>query len=520
VRFADILRFAFGALGQQKVRTLLTTLGVILGTFVLVASLAIGLGVRNKVMSLFQRNDQLRRIEVTPGVEEEEISESELPSEDLVTEEKRERIRDALMRLRNFSGQRKVKTPLTREALAEVASLDHVVRVVAPVGLPGRIHFDTRSEDIVTFSLPPDNRRMRDRLIAGDGFQSADERSVILNEFLLYRWEIFTDADVAAVVGKKVRLDYHGWGMRRQNLLLTLLGGSGVNPDVTQEDVLDKAAKQIPAAIEKMELTDSERAALRRLLATPKKTPAVHPDVTISEEFTVAGVVRWPMKDERQPGWFSWDEQSLYADVLLPIETAQEMAFRLPGTQANGLTSATVTVVDEEHVDATAERIKEMGFRPFALTEIARQVHLNLLLISLATAFVAVIALLVAAIGIINTMLMTVLERTHEIGIMKAVGARDVHVQLMFLVEGSLIGLVGGLLGLLVAWLVSFPGDAVARAIVEKQTHQPLKESLFAFPTFLVTGIVVFATLVATLAAVYPARKAARVNPVTALRHE
>ena len=69
----------------------------------------------------------------------------------------------------------------------------------------------------------------------------------------------------------------------------------GVNPDVTQEDVLDKAAKQIPAAIEKMELTDSERAALRRLLATPKKTPAVHPDVTISEEFTVAGVVRWPI---------------------------------------------------------------------------------------------------------------------------------------------------------------------------------------------------------------------------------
>jgi len=76
------------------------------------------------------------------------------------------------------------------------------------------------------------------------------------------------------------------------------------------------------------------------------------------------------------------------------------------------------------------------------------------------------------------------------------------------------------LLGLLVAWLVSFPGDAIARAIVEKQTHQPLKESLFAFPPLLMAGIVVFATLVATLAAVYPARKAARVNPVTALRHE
>ena len=520
MRFADILRFALGALGQQKVRTLLTTLGVVLGTFVLVASLAIGLGVRNKVMSLFQRNDQLRRIEVTPGLEEDEVPESELPSKDLVSEEKRERLREALMRFRNFSGRRKVKTRLTREMLADLANLDHVVRVVAPVGLPGRIHYGDRAESINTFSLPPDNQRMRDRLIAGDDFQSADEHSVVLNEFLLFRWGIVTDADVAAVVGKKLRLEYHGWGARRPNLLLTLLGGGGINPDSSQEAVLDKAAKQIPAAIEKMDLTETERAALRQLLAAPKQSPAWHPDISISEEFTVAGVVRWPAKDDRQPGWFSWDEQSLYADVLLPIGTAQEMAFRLPDIQENGLNSATVTVDDEEHVDATAESIKDMGFRPFALTEIARQVQLNLLLISLATAFVAVTALLVAAIGIINTMLMTVLERTHEIGIMKAVGARDVHVQLMFLVEGSLIGLVGGLLGLLVAWLVSFPGDAIARAIVEKQTHQPLKESLFAFPPLLVTGIVAFATLVATLAAVYPARQAARVNPVTALRHE
>ena len=521
MRFADILRFAFGALGQQKVRTLLTTLGVILGTFVLVASVGVGRGVRDKVMSLFQRNDQLRRIEVSADIEEEEIPESELPSEGSVSDEKRERIREALVRDRRFAGQlRRVKTPLTQERLAELAALDHVVRVVAPVGLPARIHYGDRAKNITTFSMPPDNRRMRDRLIAGDGFQSADERSVVLNEFLLFRWKIVTDEEVAAVVGKRVRLDYHGWGMRRPNLLLTLLGGGGLSPDNAQEDVLDKAAKQIPAAIEKMDLTDTERAALRKLVATPKPTPTLHPDVSISEEFTIAGVVRCPTKDDRQPGWFSWDEQSLYSDVLLPLETAQAMAFRLPDVQENGLNSATVTVDDEEHVDATAEKIKEMGFRPFALTEIARQVQLNLLLISLATAFVALVALVVAALGIINTMLMTVLERTHEIGVMKAVGARDVHVQLMFLVEGALIGLVGGLLGLLAAWLTSFPVNAVARSIVEKQTRQPLEESLFVFPPLEMAVIVGFAAVVATLAAVYPARRAAKVNPVTALRHE
>jgi putative ABC transport system permease protein len=113
-----------------------------------------------------------------------------------------------------------------------------------------------------------------------------------------------------------------------------------------------------------------------------------------------------------------------------------------------------------------------------------------------------------------------VLERTHEIGVMKAVGARDVHIQLVFLVEGALIGLVGGLLGLLAGWLSSFPLNAVARSIVEKQTRQPLEESLFAFPPLLMGGILAFAAIVTTLAAVYPARRAAKVNPVTALRHE
>jgi putative ABC transport system permease protein len=103
---------------------------------------------------------------------------------------------------------------------------------------------------------------------------------------------------------------------------------------------------------------------------------------------------------------------------------------------------------------------------------------------------------------------------------MKAVGARDGHIVLIFLVEGAIIGLVGGVLGLLLAWGLSGPGDAWMQSILKKNTSIELHGSVFSFPPWLLIGVPVFACLVTTLAAVYPARRASRVDPVTALRHE
>ena len=100
------------------------------------------------------------------------------------------------------------------------------------------------------------------------------------------------------------------------------------------------------------------------------------------------------------------------------------------------------------------------------------------------------------------------------------VGARDGHIQWIFLAEGLVLGLVGGLVGVLAGWLASFPGDRIAKSIVEKQTQTTLESSLFVFPLWLLVGVPLFAVVVTTLAAVYPARRAARVNPIQALRHE
>jgi putative ABC transport system permease protein len=145
---------------------------------------------------------------------------------------------------------------------------------------------------------------------------------------------------------------------------------------------------------------------------------------------------------------------------------------------------------------------------------------LNVMLISFTTAFVAIVALVVAAVGITNTMIMSVLERTHEIGVMKALGARDRHILLMFVVEGAVIGAVGSGLGLVLGWLASFPGDAIAQSLIESQHEIPLKGTLFAFPAWLVAGVPLSVCVFTILAALYPAIRAARVDPVTSLRHE
>ena len=117
-------------------------------------------------------------------------------------------------------------------------------------------------------------------------------------------------------------------------------------------------------------------------------------------------------------------------------------------------------------------------------------------------------------------LLMSVLERQHEIGVMKAVGARSAQVLALFLVEGGIIGGAGAAVGLLGAWLVSFPGDRIASHLVATKTPMQLDQSVFAFPLWLVVGVPLAVCALTTLAGLYPARRAASIDPIEALRHE
>jgi putative ABC transport system permease protein len=498
-------------------------IGVVVGAFVLAMSLSVGQGVVGVAMRQLRRGDQLRKIEVMPGYGDQaaDIPAKELEIKGPMSDAKRERLREAIIRRWHARKGRKPKVPLTRERLAELAALPHVQSAVPALMAHGRIFYHDKYEDVATSAVTPDNKRLQKRLLAGSTFASVDARTVIVSEYLLYKWGITGDADVARMIGAKVRLDYR-YGRRPPSMLLSLLGARSTNLTPEQERVLDKAVKQLPVALEAMDLTPAERDTLEHMLRTPPPDPSRAKEFYLSEEFTIAGVCRGPMKDEEEEYSFGTflDRMSLDADVILPLTTGEEMFTRLPFFPENGFDRVTITVDSETNVKAVSDRIGDMGLNRFSLVEIVERIRVNMLLVSLATSFVAAVALLVAALGITNTMLMSVLERTREIGVMKAVGARDSHIQVIFLLEGALIGVIGGGLGLLFGWLASFPGDALAKKIVFQQTGAKLEESLFAFPLWLTLGIPAFAVLVTTLAAVYPARRAARVNPIAALRHE
>jgi putative ABC transport system permease protein len=129
------------------------------------------------------------------------------------------------------------------------------------------------------------------------------------------------------------------------------------------------------------------------------------------------------------------------------------------------------------------------------------------------------LALFVAAIGIANTMVMAVYERTREIGILKAVGASPGDIRRLFVAEAALIGLLGGIVGTVAGWLLGLGLNAGILAYMRWQ-EMPVEGTFFVVTGWLVALALGFATVVGLLAGLYPAARAARLDPLEALRYE
>ena len=126
---------------------------------------------------------------------------------------------------------------------------------------------------------------------------------------------------------------------------------------------------------------------------------------------------------------------------------------------------------------------------------------------------IALVSLVVAFVNIMNTMYTAILERTKEIGVMKAIGAKNSDILIIFVVEAGLIGLIGGLLGVLLGYVISSIGGSIAAA----SGFALLKP---AYPIALVIGCLFFSFLVGAAAGFFPARRASKLKPVDALRYE
>ncbi len=213
--------------------------------------------------------------------------------------------------------------------------------------------------------------------------------------------------------------------------------------------------------------------------------------------------------------------------VLIPLRLAE----KLRATQATDLRqllrdapakrtyeTLTVRVTGASQVEAVEDAVKQMGFGAFSLLDATSNLRLIFAVFDLLLGIFGSLALVVASLGIINTLVMAILERRREIGVLKALGAADRDVRRLFLVEAGAMGILGGVFGVLLGWLIG-RGINLGTKVYLTRHNLPII-TVSSVPWWMVAAAIAFSVATSLAAGIYPAARAARLDPVEALRYE
>lgn len=216
------------------------------------------------------------------------------------------------------------------------------------------------------------------------------------------------------------------------------------------------------------------------------------------------------------------------ARLLMPLETAST----LRAAQVNDLRdivrgsnstkptfgSLSVRAKSPSAVEALEVSINNLGFNAFSLLDASKSLRTFFSVFDLLLGIFGSLALAVATLGIVNTLVMAILERRREIGVLKALGAADSDVQQLFFVEAGVMGFLGGIFGVGFGWMLGRAITFGTNVYLKRQNLNPI--DLSYVPWWLVILALVFAIVVSLIAGLYPASRAAKLNPVDTLRYE
>jgi len=456
VTFRDTLSLAFRNLRQSRLRTALTTLGVSIGIASLAGMVSLGVGLQDQVVGRLTQSGVFDNITVSSG-------RAGFPGLGGPFGRGRTGGRGG----RGQGGTTTPVPPLDDAAIARFAALPNVRDAYPMLRIPVSYRYDGRNSAALASGIPESSR--------GEGaFQSITHGT------------FFKDTSSAAV-------------------MLSLEMAQQLN----QDDPGSLVGQTIDLSYAQREPSEGGTA---EFIAGVQVT-------RVSLPFTIVGIV------ERDP---SPGANIGLSALMIPLEQAKAInaqaianpqAF-LQGAapQARGYSSVTVRVTSAAKTQDVQDQIKEMGFSAFSLNDALQGAKRAFLLLDILLGLVGSIALAVSSLGIINTMVMSILERTREIGIMKAIGGSDRDVRGIFMVEAGTIGILGGVAGIILGWSVGRLINIGANIYIERQGGTA--GNLFALPWWLIAGSLGFALLVSLIAGSYPARRAARLDPIQALRHE
>jgi putative ABC transport system permease protein len=195
-----------------------------------------------------------------------------------------------------------------------------------------------------------------------------------------------------------------------------------------------------------------------------------------------------------------------------------------------GYSAAVVKVTSVRAAISVEDQITEMGYRGSSPRRMLEQMNRFFQFIQLALGGIGAVALLVSAFGVANTMTMAIYERTREIGLLKALGARNATIMLIFLTEASAIGLLGGLIGAATSLGLGHLINNAGSHFLDTQSMLsafgppiPINAEvgqMVVIPPWLLWGAVTFAFVVGAFSGMYPSVRAASLDPLEALRYE
>jgi putative ABC transport system permease protein len=450
MKLGDYMEQSFSNLWRRKLRTFLTTVGVIIGIGALVCMIAYGKGIQKNISDSFTQMELFNYISVFTDSVLDRLGVGDNADKKAVNVDP--------------------EAVLDDDVMDEFRRMKGVETVFADVRFPAAVRYNQKEEFVLIQVLSSSLASSRlIELRAGKPYVSDEEKSLIISDSLLKRLAV---KDFPSVLGQEVTV-------------------STLSFDLSLIESTDLAS-----------------------LLQGKKLPFSRETYT----FKIAGIA------ERM-GFGG--PALLRSDIFVPPGSARSMKklpfanvwdlFRSPSGR-QGYSLVNVKLVSPRYVEPVSERIRDMGFRTFALMDQFEELKKGFLILDGVLAVVGMIAIVVAALGIINTMVMSIMERYSEIGIMKAVGASDKDIKKIFFFETSMIGFVGGVLGLALGWVVSVLINQVVNAFLAGEGVPFIQ--FFNFPLWLCLGAVLFAVIVSLVAGIYPAARAARVDPVVALRHD
>ena len=450
----DLAELAARNLREALLRNSLTTLGVAVGVASLVAMLSLGVGLQTLASQRLNKSGLFDAVFVSSRRGFGGGPDGGRPQ--------------------NVGAKREPAKPLDADARQEFAQLPEVTEVYPQIRFFTDVKFAGASYSTNVLGLPESSRATGSfDQMTGTFFSSPTADEAILQAQFLK--DLGTTA--AAVVGKELTLRY----AERQAT------------DVANEKDIDKQMDEMLSG----GISFTTRDKKLRIVGVTESDPSVG--------FGGFGGGR----------------------VFIPLRVAEELHVAQPSDMQQFVTSGsnkptymalTVRVKSPKNVLRVEEAIKKMGFSTFSLLDASRNLRLVFTVFDVFLGLFGSLALTVASLGIINTLVMAILERRREIGVLKALGATDSDVRSLFFAEAGAMGFFGGLFGVALGWLI---GQALTWGTTIYLKRQDLPGVKISYvPWWLGASAVAFAVVVSLMAGLYPAGRAAKLKPVEALRYE